>query len=69
MLLCNVPDKMPTTTGPGAGLRAGLQQQVTIAPGKTVDKKSFEYIWRSGVAGGIAGCAVSLFLGEDPFAT
>jgi solute carrier family 25 protein 16 len=24
-----------------------------------VDKRSFDFLWRSGVAGGVAGCAVS----------
>lgn len=26
---------------------------------KKVDKQSWDYIWRSGTAGGLAGCAVS----------
>lgn len=25
-------------------------------------KRSFDYLWRSGVAGGFAGCAVSFFI-------
>lgn len=28
---------------------------------KNVDKQSFDYLWRSGTAGGLAGCAVRLF--------
>lgn len=27
---------------------------------KAKDKQSWDYIWRSGVAGGLAGCAVSI---------
>lgn len=33
-----------------------------LAPKKrVVDKQSFEYAWRSGVAGGLAGCAVCTY--------
>jgi len=32
----------------------------TKEDGKRVDKKSLDYIIRSGVAGGLAGCAVSM---------
>lgn len=28
-------------------------------PRKRVDKQSFDYLWRTGTAGGLAGCAVS----------
>lgn len=31
-----------------------------VVPRKQVDKQSFDYLWRSGTAGGLAGCAVSL---------
>lgn len=31
-----------------------------VVPRKKHDKQSLEYLWRSGTAGGIAGCAVSL---------
>lgn len=31
-----------------------------VVPRKKVDKQSFDYLWRSGTAGGLAGCAVSL---------
>lgn len=30
-----------------------------VVPRKSVDKQSFDYLWRSGTAGGLAGCAVS----------
>lgn len=33
-----------------------------VLPRKQVDKKSFDYLWRSGTAGGLAGCAVGLAL-------
>lgn len=33
-----------------------------VVPRKKVDKQSFDYLWRSGTAGGIAGCAVSWYL-------
>lgn len=29
-----------------------------VVPRKKVDKQSWDYVWRSGTAGGIAGCAV-----------
>lgn len=32
-----------------------------VVPRKKVDKQSFDYLWRSGTAGGVAGCAVSLY--------
>lgn len=33
----------------------------TVKPeNKKLDKRSFDYLWRSGVAGGFAGCAVRL---------
>lgn len=31
-----------------------------VGPRKKVDKQSFDYLWRSGTAGGLAGCAVCL---------
>jgi hypothetical protein len=31
-----------------------------ILPRKQIDKQSWDYVWRSGVAGGMAGCAVCL---------
>lgn len=30
-----------------------------VVPRKKVDKQSFDYLWRTGTAGGVAGCAVS----------
>lgn len=30
-----------------------------VVPRKKHDKQSLEYLWRSGTAGGLAGCAVS----------
>lgn len=32
---------------------------VAVATKQPLDKRSFDYLWRSGVAGGLAGCAVS----------
>lgn len=32
-----------------------------VVPRKKVDKQSLDYLWRSGTAGGLAGCAVSFF--------
>lgn len=31
-----------------------------VVPRKQVDKQSFDYLWRTGTAGGLAGCAVRL---------
>lgn len=48
---------------PGRRLREG---NVAVCPTddeavvpRKVDKQSFDYLWRSGTAGGVAGCAVS----------
>jgi solute carrier family 25 protein 16 len=30
-----------------------------VVPRKKLEKQSFDYLWRSAVAGGLAGCAVS----------
>jgi hypothetical protein len=35
------------------------EEDVVPRAGQYVDKRSFDYVWRSGVAGGVAGCAVS----------
>jgi solute carrier family 25 protein 16 len=31
----------------------------SVVPKKKLNKQSVDYLWRSGVAGGLAGCAVS----------
>lgn len=38
-----------------------------VVPRKKVDKQSFDYLWRSGTAGGLAGCAVG-FASRPPHA-
>lgn len=38
---------------------AADDEDVLPGKGKVLDKQSFDYLWRSGVAGGLAGCAVS----------
>jgi len=37
-----------------------------VVPRKKLEKRSFDYLWRSAVAGGLAGCAVSSSLLEAP---
>lgn len=32
--------------------------EAVAVPRKKVDKQSWDYVWRSGMAGGLAGCAV-----------
>ncbi len=40
--------------------RSNSDGALSVAAGeRPIDKQSFDYVWRTGVAGGIAGCAVS----------
>jgi solute carrier family 25 protein 16 len=48
------------------GRRTGRQEPAicptdgeAVVPRKKLEKRSFDYLWRSAVAGGLAGCAVS----------
>ncbi len=54
-----IPEQQAREGGRDGGQgAAGLEP---VATARTVlDKQSFDYVWRSGVAGGIAGCAVGL---------
>lgn len=53
----------PGTTSDATTIRAADNAAVTArgpVPRRVVDKQSTEYIIKSGIAGGLAGCAVSL---------
>ena len=54
--------KQPAAVTSKGQLPQPAQQNVTTPK----DKRSWDYIWRSGVAGGLAGCAVGFPL---PFST
>lgn len=48
------PDRIPPVGEASLAVSGAVEKE-----GEHIDKKSFSYIVRSGVAGGLAGCAVS----------
>jgi hypothetical protein len=44
---------------PSVEVQLDDDEDVVPRNARSVDRRSFDFVWRSGVAGGLAGCAVS----------
>lgn len=60
-LLLKEPSICPTDEEAQFHRPADVKHGMATGTQKRLDKKSWEYVIKSGVAGGIAGCAVSFF--------
>lgn len=50
---------------PGAEKAVLAADDYAIMRQKRTNKRTWDYIWRSGVAGGMAGCAVRLYVQQS----
>jgi hypothetical protein len=51
--------RRPHTALGNPDMQASEEEDVVPEDGRAVDKRTLDFVWRSGVAGGLAGCAVS----------